>query len=93
MEVSSSSKKPIFDLADPTLELLDPTPDIFAQFVLFNEQFFFAKLGACTVEWSKRLTSCAGICQFHPRTGLCTIRLSEPLLNFDPGKTLLRLYL
>uniref|UniRef100_A0A915CWJ7 SprT-like domain-containing protein n=1 Tax=Ditylenchus dipsaci TaxID=166011 RepID=A0A915CWJ7_9BILA len=78
------------NLVDPSYELVDPTPDVYAQFVLFNDQFFYGSLCTCTVEWSNKLTSCAGICEFHTLSGLCTIRLSEPLLKLRPRKDLVQ---
>ncbi|NWV07524.1 SPRTN protein, partial [Ptilonorhynchus violaceus] len=33
--------------------------------------------------------SCAGICSYHERSGLCSIRLSEPLLKLRPRKDLI----
>ena len=45
------------DLCAPELEALDPTPDIHDLFVLYNETFFDGVLGACVVEWSKRMTT------------------------------------
>ncbi|KAI1727360.1 sprT-like family domain-containing protein [Ditylenchus destructor] len=89
MGASSDSIPRMLNLVDPSYELLDPTPDIHAQFVLFNKQFFYGALGACTVEWSKKMTSCAGVCSFIPQTGLCTIRLSEPLLKLRPRSDLI----
>ncbi|KAI1727869.1 sprT-like family domain-containing protein [Ditylenchus destructor] len=87
--MASSNDPRMLNLVDPSYELLDPTPDIRAQFVLFNEQFFYGALGACTVEWSKKMTSCAGVCHFSTRTGLCAIRLSEPLLKLRPRSDLI----
>ncbi|XP_076176985.1 DNA-dependent metalloprotease SPRTN isoform X2 [Ptiloglossa arizonensis] len=40
------------------------------------------------VKWSIRMTSCAGICTFHPRNRQCVITLSEPLLKLRPRKDL-----
>jgi hypothetical protein len=34
------------------LEALDPTPDVHALFVHYNELYFDNCLGACSVEWS-----------------------------------------
>ncbi|KAH9305124.1 hypothetical protein KI387_009528, partial [Taxus chinensis] len=63
-------------------DLLDPNPDIHALFCHFNQLYFGNALGACTVDWSsKRMTLCAGICQYM-KMGGCAIRLSEPLLKF-----------
>lgn len=45
------------NLVDPELELVDPNPDIHQLFVVFNDSLFYGALGACTVEWSKRMTS------------------------------------
>lgn len=63
-------------------DLLDPNPDIHALFCHYNHLYFNDALGACTVDWSsKRMTLCAGICQYM-KMGGCAIRLSEPLLKF-----------
>jgi len=67
-------------------ELLDPTPDIRALFLDFNSRFFSGKLSSCEVKWSKRMTLCAGVCSFDG--GLCSIRLSEPLLSLRPRSDL-----
>ncbi|NXR25968.1 SPRTN protein, partial [Cinclus mexicanus] len=69
-------------------ELLDPIPDVHALFVQFNQTLFWGKLEAVTVSWSPRMTSSAGICSYHERSGLCSIRLSEPLLKLRPRKDL-----
>lgn len=34
------------------------------------------------------MTSCAGICSYQGRGGMCTISLSEPLLKLRPRKDL-----
>ena len=72
-------------LNDPELDLIDPCPDIRAMFVEFDKKYFFSRLGSCLVEWSKRMTICAGI--FYLREG-GIIRLSEPLLKYRPRKDL-----
>lgn len=92
------------NLVDEAYELIDPHPDIHELFLLFDQQFFWGTLTsrACTVDWSKRMTrflynfahenekfSCAGICQFHGRSGLCSIRLSEPLLKLRKRRDLI----
>ncbi|NWV94645.1 SPRTN protein, partial [Machaerirhynchus nigripectus] len=69
-------------------ELLDPSPDVHGLFVHFNQTLFWGKLEAVTVSWSPRMTSSAGICSYHERSGLCSIRLSEPLLKLRPRKDL-----
>ncbi|RWS16980.1 sprT-like domain-containing protein Spartan isoform X1 [Dinothrombium tinctorium] len=69
-------------LVDPELEVKDPHPNIWHLFRDFDKHFFRGVLTSkCVqVEWSKRMTSCAGICEWRS-FGLCTIRLSEPLLT------------
>ncbi|KAH8398040.1 hypothetical protein KR222_011363, partial [Zaprionus bogoriensis] len=78
------------NLVHPHWELVDPTPDIFAMFVRFDEKFFQRRLGAVTVEWSKRMYSCAGICYQRGNRYIkeVIIRLSEPLLKLRPRKDL-----
>lgn len=75
--------------------MIDPTPDIYALFQEFNKTFFNHKLDAVEVKWSKRMTSCAGICYFN--RGYCSVRLSIPLLQYRPRSdlidTLLVLYI
>uniref|UniRef100_A0A914DUR2 Protein with SprT-like domain at the N terminus n=1 Tax=Acrobeloides nanus TaxID=290746 RepID=A0A914DUR2_9BILA len=73
-------------LGDPELEFIDPTPDLHAMFLAFNEEFFHGALAGCEVNWSKRMTSCAGICSFQPKSGYCRISLSEPLLKLRSRK-------
>lgn len=75
-------------LVDPIWETLDPTPDVHALFVLYNDMFFQGALAGCEVRWSPRMTSCAGICSYEGRGGLCSIRLSKPLLTLRPRKDL-----
>ncbi|KAF2898545.1 hypothetical protein ILUMI_07616 [Ignelater luminosus] len=75
-------------LTDPSWELIDPTPDIHMLFMAFNEKYFWNKLLAVCVSWSKRMTTCAGICSYQGRGGMCTITLSEPLLKLRPRKDL-----
>lgn len=43
-------------LVDASWELVDPTPDLQALFVQFNDQFFWGHLEAVEVKWSKRMT-------------------------------------
>ncbi|NXU45269.1 SPRTN protein, partial [Drymodes brunneopygia] len=75
-------------VVDEAWELLDPSPDVHALFVHFNQTLFWGKLEAVAVSWSPRMTSSAGICSYHERSGLCSIRLSEPLLKLRPRKDL-----
>nr|XP_023013790.1 sprT-like domain-containing protein Spartan [Leptinotarsa decemlineata] len=84
----NSSKNPTKSLTDPSWEVIDPTPDIHNLFMAFNERFFWNKLLAVCVSWSKRMTSCAGICSYDGRGGMCRITLSEPLLKLRPRKDL-----
>ncbi|CAK1540780.1 unnamed protein product [Leptosia nina] len=78
----------VMNLADPELELIDPTPNVYALFLQFDKTFFWAKLcSRAVVRWSKRMYSCAGICTYD-RGGLCDIALSEPLLKLRPRKDL-----
>ncbi|XP_012215405.1 DNA-dependent metalloprotease dvc-1 [Linepithema humile] len=75
-------------LVDKALELIDPTPNIYKLFVQFNATFFWNVLSPVEVKWSKRMTSCAGICSFHRRNKHCIISLSAPLLILRPRKDL-----
>ncbi|KAF6029338.1 hypothetical protein EB796_012343 [Bugula neritina] len=75
-------------LASPEWELIDPTPDPVALFLAYNQQFFWGKLESVIVKWSPQMTSCAGICSYEGRGGLCTISLSAPLLKLRPRKDL-----
>ena len=72
----------------PEWEDLDPTPDLHALFVQYNERFFWGRLAGCEVKWSPRMTLCAGVCSYQGRGGLCSIRLSVPLLKLRPRKDL-----
>ena len=47
--------KPL-SIVDPSLELLDPTPDIRELFVQFNKSYFIGMLADVEVKWSPRLT-------------------------------------
>lgn len=75
-------------LIDPSWELIDPTPDIHVLFMAFNDRFFWKKLYTVTVAWSKRMTTCAGVCSFQSWGKECKITLSEPLLKLRPRKDL-----
>ncbi|XP_004523964.1 uncharacterized protein LOC101456157 [Ceratitis capitata] len=78
------------NLVHPQWETLDPTPDVFALFAAFDDKFFQSRLKCVTLEWSKRMYTCAGICYSRRnRFGMdITIRLSEPLLKLRPRKDL-----
>ncbi|KAK5968674.1 Zinc finger RAD18 domain-containing protein, partial [Trichostrongylus colubriformis] len=78
-----------YDLVDPALELSDPCPDIHVLFIDFNDRFFEGTLARCEVKWSPRMFSCAGVCSYEGRSGMCSIRLSLPLLKLRPRKDLI----
>ncbi|XP_025190476.1 sprT-like domain-containing protein Spartan [Melanaphis sacchari] len=67
-------------------EMLDPNPDIHGLFLAFNRQYFWSTLDSVMVQWSKRMTVCAGLCRYQ--NGFCSISLSEPLLKLRPRKDL-----
>lgn len=75
-------------IVDESWEMLDPSPDIRAMFLEFNDMFFWGKLSGVEVKWSSRMTLCAGVCSYEGHGGLCSIRLSEPLLKLRPRKDL-----
>ncbi|KAG1673031.1 SprT-like domain-containing protein Spartan [Nymphon striatum] len=75
-------------LIDDYWEKADPNPDIHALFLQFNEIFFWKKLTGVEVRWSPRMTLCAGLCSYEGRGGLCSVRLSVPLLNLRPRSDL-----
>uniref|UniRef100_A0A182QW02 Protein with SprT-like domain at the N terminus n=1 Tax=Anopheles farauti TaxID=69004 RepID=A0A182QW02_9DIPT len=80
------------NLVHPDWEIIDPTPDIFSLFPLFDRKFFQGRLSCVQLEWSKKMYNCAGICyQRSNRLGKsCIIRLSEPLLKLRPRKDLIQ---
>ncbi|XP_074846284.1 DNA-dependent metalloprotease SPRTN [Carettochelys insculpta] len=84
---SESPPRPL-SVVDEAWELLDPSPDVRGLFVQFNETLFWGKLSAVAVTWSPRMTLCAGVCSYEGRGGMCSIRLSEPLLKLRPRKDL-----
>ncbi|XP_030302907.1 sprT-like domain-containing protein Spartan [Calypte anna] len=75
-------------VVDEAWELLDPSPDVRGLFVQFNETLFWGRLAAVEVSWSPRMTLCAGVCKYEGKGGMCSIRLSEPLLKLRPRKDL-----
>jgi predicted SprT family Zn-dependent metalloprotease len=54
--------------------------DIYDLYQIYDLEFFENLLGPIKLEWSKRMTQCAGI--FSVRGNNISIRLSEPLLKF-----------
>ena len=85
---SNSDKNKGISIIAPEWEDLDPTPDLHALFIQYNDRFFWGKLAGCEVKWSPRMTLCAGVCSYQGRGGLCSIRLSVPLLKLRPRKDL-----
>ncbi|KAM4632791.1 DNA-dependent metalloprotease SPRTN [Polymixia lowei] len=77
-------------VVDESWEILDPSPDVRAMFLEFNDMFFWGKLSGVEVKWSPRMTLCAGVCSYEGRGGLCSIRLSEPLLKLRPRRDLVQ---
>ncbi|KAJ8355870.1 hypothetical protein SKAU_G00186640 [Synaphobranchus kaupii] len=77
-------------IVDESWETLDPSPDVRAMFLQFNDMFFWGKLFGVEVKWSPRMTLCAGVCSYEGRGGLCSIRLSEPLLKLRPRRDLVQ---
>uniref|UniRef100_A0A6B2FXT3 SprT-like domain-containing protein Spartan (Trinotate prediction) n=1 Tax=Myxobolus squamalis TaxID=59785 RepID=A0A6B2FXT3_MYXSQ len=75
-------------ITDPTLEYLDPTPNIHQLFLKFDKDYFFSSLSSVEVKWSKQMTQCAGLCKYQPSTAYCVICLSQPLLQFRQRKDL-----
>ncbi|KAI0566731.1 SprT-like protein [Gracilaria domingensis] len=76
-----------FDALNPGTDLLkedliDPCPDVHALFLEYNRKHFENRITHTYVEYSRRMTACAGTCTFM-RTG-CRIGLSEPLLKLRP---------
>ncbi|XP_042217750.1 DNA-dependent metalloprotease dvc-1-like isoform X2 [Homarus americanus] len=69
--------------------MIDPNPDIHTLFLTFNDQFFWGRLTGVEVKWSPRMTLCAGVCSYEGHGGLCSVRLSVPLLKLRPRKDLI----
>jgi hypothetical protein len=44
-------------------DLLEPTPDVHALFVHYNSLYFEEALGPVSVQWSSKMTLCAGLCE------------------------------
>ncbi|VEN42913.1 unnamed protein product [Callosobruchus maculatus] len=77
-------------LTDPSLELIDPTPDVHALFELFNRRFFDGKVVAVSVQWGRFLSD-AGRTLFRVNGWMweCQIFLSAPLLKLRPRADLI----
>lgn len=68
--------------------LSDPLPDVHALFAYYNEKYFDSQLNNVYVEFSTRMTLCAGTCTYKGPIGGCRIALSEPLLKFRTSNDL-----
>ncbi|KAG8566515.1 hypothetical protein GDO81_013278 [Engystomops pustulosus] len=88
VEKAATAHPPLMAVVDPSWELLDPNPNVHELFLQFNAMFFWGKLAGVEVKWSHRMTLCAGVCSYEGRGGLCSIRLSKPLLMLRPRKDL-----
>ena len=53
---NSSGNTPT-SIVDQSWETIDPTPDVRAMFLSFNDKYFWGKLAGCEVKWSPRMTS------------------------------------
>lgn len=43
-------------IVDSSWEYIDPTPDVHALFIQFDNRFFWGKLRSVEVRWSRRMT-------------------------------------
>lgn len=66
----------------------NPFPDVHALFASYNRKYFNSQLNNVYVEFSTRMTLCAGTCTYRGAVGGCRIALSEPLLKFRPSSDL-----
>ena len=71
---------------EESLQLAEHLPTINELFEVYNQQHFEGVLGVVTLEWSNRMTQCAGVCYLKGSRSapVITIRLSRPLLQFRP---------
>ncbi|CDW71079.1 dead-box atp-dependent rna helicase 18-like [Stylonychia lemnae] len=60
--------------------------NIYDLFQYYNMAFFGNSLECVILEWSNRMTLCAGLCYYHDK--MCTIRLSKQLLKYRSEKEL-----
>jgi hypothetical protein len=62
----------------------DVAPDAHELFLYYDRLYFGSTLAAraVVVEWSRRMTLCAGQCSYRGRGSVCRVALSEPLLKF-----------
>ncbi|XP_077504941.1 DNA-dependent metalloprotease dvc-1-like [Amblyomma americanum] len=85
--VATHSLQKDLSVVDPFWELCDPYPDVQRLFFEFNEAYFYGKLDQVAVSWNWHMTLCAGLCEYEG-DGLCTVKLSEPLLKLRTRKDL-----
>lgn len=52
---TSGVERPL-SIVDESWEMLDPSPDVRAMFLEFNDMFFWGKLSGVEVKWSPRMT-------------------------------------
>lgn len=80
--------------ADPQLEFLDPTPNIWEMFRDFDKRFFNGILQSniVTLSWSSQsdMIHSTGVCRVEPTTMACRIELSKPLLELRSRKDLVQ---
>ncbi|XP_014663233.1 PREDICTED: uncharacterized protein LOC106805952 [Priapulus caudatus] len=88
-QIAEAISKPL-SVVDEQWELTDPNPDVRALFLEYNRTYFWGKLECVEVRWSPRMTLCAGLCCYEGRGGLCSIRLSLPLLKLRPRSDLVQ---
>lgn len=76
------------DVTCKELELLDPTPDLWLLFTLFDQRWFRGRLtrDRVTFKWSQRMKSASGYTDYDNKK--CTITLSKPLLTLRPRRDL-----
>ncbi|EDO43066.1 predicted protein, partial [Nematostella vectensis] len=89
-KIAQTNQKLPTSIVDEAWEMIDPVPDIRQMFLQFNEAYFWGQLASVEVRWSPKMTLCAGLCCYEGRGGLCSIRLSEPLLKLRPRKDLVQ---
>lgn len=77
-EATASNSKNVFEILD-MLDDDEQFPDMASLFNLYDQQFFEGLLATrgCIVEWSKRLTSCAGICYYKRKPTLTDVKLAN----------------
>lgn len=80
----TSHPSPTTDLDLDPDDLSQPFLDIHDLFTQYNRKHFNNAIQNTYVEYSTRMTLCAGTCTFKGPLGGCRIALSEPLLKFRP---------